>query len=723
MKSSSVKSICAALIFLCISILVKAQPYPFQDTNLSDDERLDNLISLMTLEEKLDHLAPFLRGIPRLGVKGTRIVEGLHGLAWSGPANWAVKGEGEAPTTTFPQAIGLAQMWDPELQEQIAAWEAYETRYLTQNKNYGRAGLIVLAPNADLGRDIRWGRTEECYGEDAYLASVLTGAYVKGLQGNDPNYWKTASLMKHFLANSNENNRFINSSDFDNRLFREYYSYAFYKGVVQGGSRAYMAAYNKYNGIPCTVHPMLKDITVDEWGQNGIICTDGGAFKRLVDSHGYYTDYPEAAAACIKAGINMFLDQYRPYLQEAMSKRLVSEKEIDKVIRGTLRVMLKLGLMDNGAANPYVSIGIQDTIRPWTKEEAKELARKATAKSVVLLKNEGVLPIEIEKIKSIAVIGPSADFVVSDWYSGSPPYNVSILDGIKNAVGENVEIQFTASNKADSAVIAARESDLAIVCVGNHPLSYGLGWGQNYVASDGREEVDREAISLEQEDLVKLVKKANANTIMVIVSSFPYAIPWSKEHIPTILHVTQSSQELGNGVADILFGEESPAGRLVQTWSASIDELLPILDYDIRHGRTYMYDPHEPLFAFGHGLSYTTFDYSDLKLSKSSIKDGQIVDVTVNVKNTGSVDSDEVIQLYVGFPESQVERPHKALKGFKRIYIPAGETKRITIALDPDELKYWNEDNHAFVLEKGQVELMIGAASNDIRLTGNLDVK
>jgi len=723
MKSSSVKSICAALIFLCISILVKAQPYPFQDTNLSDDERLDNLISLMTLEEKLDHLAPFLRGIPRLGVKGTRIVEGLHGLAWSGPANWAVKGEGEAPTTTFPQAIGLAQMWDPELQEQIAAWEAYETRYLTQNKNYGRAGLIVLAPNADLGRDIRWGRTEECYGEDAYLASVLTGAYVKGLQGNDPNYWKTASLMKHFLANSNENNRFINSSDFDNRLFREYYSYAFYKGVVQGGSRAYMAAYNKYNGIPCTVHPMLKDITVDEWGQNGIICTDGGAFKRLVDSHGYYTDYPEAAAACIKAGINMFLDQYRPYLQEAMSKGLVSEKEIDKVIRGTLRVMLKLGLMDNGSANPYVSIGIQDTIRPWTKEEAKELARKATAKSVVLLKNEGVLPIEIEKIKSIAVIGPSADFVVSDWYSGSPPYNVSILDGIKNAVGENVEIQFTASNKADSAVIAARESDLAIVCVGNHPLSYGLGWGQNYVASDGREEVDREAISLEQEDLVKLVKKANANTIMVIVSSFPYAIPWSKEHIPTILHVTQSSQELGNGVADILFGEESPAGRLVQTWSASIDELLPILDYDIRHGRTYMYDPHEPLFAFGHGLSYTTFDYSDLKLSKSSIKDGQIVDVTVNVKNTGSVDSDEVIQLYVGFPESQVERPHKALKGFKRIYIPAGETKRITIALDPDELKYWNEDNHAFVLEKGQVELMIGAASNDIRLTGNLDVK
>jgi beta-glucosidase len=208
------------LIFGIVPFTIIGQSISFQDTNLSDDQRLDNLISLMTLEEKIDHLSPMMPGIPRLGVKGTRIVEGLHGLALSGPANWAVKGKGEAPTTTFPQAVGLAQMWDPNLQEQIAAWEAYETRYLTQNSDYGSAGLIVLAPNADLGRDIRWGRTEECYGEDAFLAAALTVAYVKGLQGDNPKYWKTASLMKHFLANSNENNRFVNSSDFDERLFR-----------------------------------------------------------------------------------------------------------------------------------------------------------------------------------------------------------------------------------------------------------------------------------------------------------------------------------------------------------------------------------------------------------------------------------------------------------------------------------------------------------------------
>jgi len=529
--------------------------------------------------------------------------------------------------------------------------------------------------------------------------------------------------MKHFVANSNENNRFINSSDFDERLFHEYYAYAFYKGIVEGGSRAYMAAYNKYNGIPCTVHPILKDITVDEWGQDGIICTDGGGFSRLISDHKYYPDLTEAAAACIHAGINMFLDRYKDYLIEALDKKLVTEEEIDKVVRGTLRVMLKLGLMDDNPDNPYTNIGVADTIKPWTKQEARELAREATIKSVVLMKNEGILPLKKEEIKSIAVIGPSADFVVSDWYSGSPPYKVSVLEGIRNAVGNEVEIRFAASNKADSAVTAARESDVAIVCIGNHPLSYGLGWGQSYVPSDGREEVDRQAISLEQEDLVKLVKAANQNTILVLVSSFPYSISWSKEHVSAILHVTQSSQELGNGIADVIFGVENPAGRLVQTWSASIDELLPILDYNIRNGRTYMYDQHKPLFAFGHGLSYTAFEYSNLKLSQKSIKEGDEVNVSLEVKNTGNLNGDEVVQIYVKYLDSSVKRPMKELKGFKRVHIPSGESLDVNISIIANELRYWNEEKHAFVLEKGKVELMVGASSEDIRLTNTIEAK
>ncbi len=722
-KSNAMKSI---VLFLMVAIsgqILSAQDYPFRDTRLSEKERIDNLISLMTLDEKLNCLSTRI-SIPRLGVKGTRTVEGLHGLAYSGPANWAVKGPKASPTTTFPQAIGLAQTWDPELLMQIADWEATEARYLAQNQKYGTAGLIVFAPNADMGRDIRWGRTEECFGEDPFLNGALVTAFVKGLQGDNPVFWKTASLMKHFLANSNENNRSFNSSDFDERLFREYYSYAFYKGVTEGGSQCFMAAYNKYNGIPCTVHPVLRNVTMKDWGLRGIICTDGGAFRQLLTTHAYYPSPDVAAAQCIKAGITVFLDNYMAAIKEALSKDLVTEKEIDEAIYGNLRVLLKLGLLDNSSANLYSQIGIADTVAPWTKQEASDLARKATQKSIILLKNDGsLLPLRKDKIKSVAVIGPSADKVISDWYSGTPPYKITILKGIKDAIGENVTIRYAASNKADSAVIAAKESDFAIVCVGNHPLSYGLGWGQNQVASDGREDVDRQAISLEQEDLVKLVYAANPHTILIVVSSFPYAINWSKEHIPAILHVSQSSQELGNGVADVLFGNVSPAGRLVQTWITSIDQLPPILDYNIRNGRTYMYDKNTPLFTFGYGLSYTSFKYSDLKPDKKTLSGSGIVNISFTVQNTGNYDSDEVTQLYVSFPDSKVERPVKELKGFSRILIRKGESKTVTIPLRANDLMYWDSTDQKWTLEPGKVKFFVGASSADMKLEGELTVR
>lgn len=706
------------LFFICID--GSAQSYPFQDRNQPEDARIKNLISLMTLDEKLICLSTRL-AVPRLGIKGTRTIEGLHGLAYSGPANWAVKGPKASPTTTFPQAIGLAEMWDPDLLRRVADWQATEARYLAQNQRFGTSGLIVFAPNADMGRDIRWGRTEECYGEDPFLNATLVTAFVKGLQGDDPVYWKTTSLMKHFLANSNENNRSYNSSDFDDRLFREYYSYAFYKGVVDGGSQCFMAAYNKYNGIPCTVHPVLRNVTMKDWGLRGIICTDGGAFSQLLSTHAYYPSPEVAAAECIKAGITVFLDNYMAPLRGALSKGLVSESEIDEAIYGNLRVLLKLGLLNGQPADPYNKIGITDTVAPWNKPEAREIARLATRKSVVLLKNQNsLLPLKKDKIKSIAVIGPSANKVISDWYSGTPPYNVNILNGIKSSAGENIKIRFAMSNKADSAVIAASQSDVAIVCVGNHPLSYGLGWGQNYIASDGREDVDRQAISLEQEDLVKLVYKANPNTIMVIVSSFPYSIPWSKENIPAILHVSQSSQELGNGLADIIFGNESPSGRLVQTWVSSIDELPPILDYNIRNGRTYMYSKSAPLFPFGYGLTYTSFSYSDLKTDGKTISKDGTVNVSFRIKNTGNYDSDEVAQLYVSFPGSKVERAPKALKGFARIMIRKGEEKLVTIPVKAADLTYWDTESGKWVLEPGKIDFFVGSSSLDIKLKGTL---
>jgi beta-glucosidase len=714
-------------IFIISLVLVHslshAQTYPFQNTALSEDERIRNLISLMTLDEKINCLSTRI-SVPRLGIKGTHTVEGLHGLAYSGPANWAVKGAKASPTTTFPQAIGLAEMWDPDMIKQVAGWEANESRYLAQNKNFGIAGLIVFAPNADIGRDIRWGRTEECYGEDPFLTGTLVTAFVKGLQGNNPVYWKTASLMKHFLANSNENNRTYNSSDFDERLFREYYSYGFYKGVTEGGSQAFMAAYNKYNGIPCTVNPVLRNVTMKDWGLRGIISTDGGAFKQLITTHAYYSSLTEAAAACIKAGITMFLDDYRSSVKEALEKGLLTEKDIEDAIYGNFRVLLKLGLLDNSLQNPYTEIGIADTIAPWTKQEAKELVRKATEKSIVLLKNDNlILPLRKEKIKSIAVIGPSANSVISDWYSGTPPYKISILQGIKNASGENVIIRFASGNKADSAVIAAKESDVTIVCIGNHPLSYGLGWGQNHVSSDGREDIDRQAITIEQEDLVKLVLAANPKTILVMVSSFPYAINWSKEHVPAILHVSQSSQEMGNAIADVIFGKVSPSGRLVQTWITSIDQLPPILDYNIRNGRTYMYKKHVPLFPFGYGLTYTTFSYSGLKTDKNSLVNNEVANLTFDLKNTGNFDSDEVTQLYVSFPDSKVERAAIALKGFNRVFVGKGETVKVSIPIKASDLTYWDAGKQAFVLEKGRVTYFIGSSSEDSKLQGEIIIK
>jgi beta-glucosidase len=715
----------AFLIFILglVHLLTHAQSYPFQNINLSEDERIRNLISLMTLDEKINSLSTRI-SVPRLGIKGTHTIEGLHGLAYSGPANWSVKGAKASPTTTFPQAIGLAEMWDPEMIQKVAGWEATESRYLAQNKNFGISGLIVFAPNADMGRDIRWGRTEECYGEDPFLTGTLVTAFVKGLQGSNAVYWKTASLMKHFLANSNENNRVYTSSDFDERLFREYYSYGFYKGVTEGGSQAFMAAYNKYNGIPCTVNPVLRSVTMKDWGLRGIISTDGGAFKQLVTTHAYYNSLTVAAAECIKAGITMFLDDYRASIKDALKTELITEKDIEEAIYGNFRVLLKLGLLDNSAQNPYAEIGIADTVAPWTKEEARELARKATEKSIVLLKNENMLlPLQKEKIKSIAVIGPSANSVISDWYSGTPPYRISILKGIKNIAGENITIRYAASNKADSAVIAAKNSDVAIVCIGNHPLGYGLAWGQNHVASDGREDVDRQAITIEQEDLVKLVLTANPKTILVMVSSFPYAINWSKDHVPAILHVSQSSQEMGNAVAEAIFGNFSPAGRLVQTWISSIDQLPPILDYNIRNGRTYMYDKNVPLYPFGYGLTYTSFKYSGLKTEKNSLKNSEVVNVTFNLQNTGYFDSDEVTQLYVSFPESKVDRPRIALKGFKRVFVGKGETIKVSIPLKASDLTYWDIDKHAFVLEKGVVKFFIGSSSEDSKLQGEIHVE
>ncbi|MBN1641096.1 MAG: glycoside hydrolase family 3 C-terminal domain-containing protein [Anaerolineae bacterium] len=691
--------------------------YPFADPDLPPEARIDDLLSRLTLDEKIACLGTE-PNVPRLNVWGTGHVEGLHGLAMGGPpGNWGRPSP--VPTTQFPQAIGLGETWDPELVRQAAAIEGYETRYMAQSKRFRRGGLVVRAPNADLGRDIRWGRTEECYGEDAYLNGTLVTAFVRGLQGDHPTYWQTASLLKHFLANSNEDERTRSSSNFNQRLFREYYSAPFRMGIVDGGARAYMAAYNAYNGIPCTVHPVLKDVTVGEWGQDGIICTDGGAFRLLVTDHAYYPDLEMAAAPVIQSGINQFLDRYREAVYGAVGNGWLAEADIDAALRGVFRVMIKLGVLDPPDRVPYAKIGTEPEL-PWESEAHRAHARLVTQKSVVLLKNaQGLLPLDRRALRTIAVVGPRADQVLLDWYSGDPPYAVTPLAGIRDKVGGTVRV--THASDDEDAVSLAREADVAIVCVGNHPTG-DAGWAQCPTPSDGKEAVDRRAIVLEQEELVKRVYRANPNTVVVLISSFPFAITWTQRHVPAIVHLTHNSQELGNALADVLFGDVNPGGRLVQTWPHSIDQLPPRLDYDLRNGRTYMYFRGEPLYPFGYGLSYTTFAYRNLSLSSDHLaRDGEVT-VRVDVTNTGARAGDEVVQLYVRHLHSTVERPSKELKGFRRITLQPGETQTVSFPLQAAALAYWDTDLGGWHVEADQVRVMIGASSADIRLTTDLAV-
>ena len=628
------------------------------------------------------------------------------------------------PTTTFPQGIGLGETWDKDLLHDAGAVEGYEARYVFQSPKYHQGGIVIRSPNADLGRDPRWGRTEECYGEDAFLNGTLVVSFTKGLQGDDPKYWQAAALMKHFLANSNENDRDKSSSDFDERLFHEYYSVPFRMGVIEGGSRAFMASYNAMNGVPMTVNPVLQKITREQWGQDGIICTDAGAMRNLVTAHKYYRDFETAAAESIKAGIGQFLDNYRDAVRGALQKGLLTEADIDRALRGNFRVMIRLGLLDPSERVPYSSIG-KDPNDPWLSEKHKAVALRATQESIVLLKNSAnTLPLDKKSLNSIAVIGPRANQVLLDWYSGTPPYAISPLEGIRSAVGDSVKVNYAANNDNDMAVKAARESDVAVVVVGNHPNGgYDTVWAKVSVASEGREAVDRQSITLEQEELIKQVFQANPKTIVVLVSSFPYAINWTQENVPAIVHMALNSQEEGHALANVLFGAYNPAGRLVQTWPKSLAQLPPMMDYDIRHGRTYMYFRDTPLYPFGYGLSYTTFAYRDLKTSAASLPATGGIDISFRVKNTGSRAGDEVVQLYVRHLNSSVARPLKELKDFARIQLAPQEEKTVHFSLPAARLAYWDAQNDRRVVEKDEVEIVIGGSSVDARLRKTIRVR
>ena len=716
-------------VSMAFAAMLSAQNYPFQDTKLSEEERLDNAVSLMTIEEKIGTLVG--QGVPRLGIANPGATEAIHGIVRGGDADLPNLGNAGQfgggwpgrPTpkytnsTAFPQAYGIGETWDREMAFIVGDVMSYEARFYSKDAPY--KSLILWAPNADLARDPRWGRTEESFGEDPYLVGELVAAEVKGIQGSDPRYWRGAALMKHFLANSNEDNRYKTDSRFDETLFREYYSYGFWKGA-KAGAMSLMTAYNAYNGVPCIANSFIKEILIDEWGMKGTIVDDAGAlpFLYMPQMHGYAKDVNEAVQMALDAGLSRFIDSRFEQVKAAWDAGFLSEETVNERTKANLRTMLKLGLMDAECPYDQQSFGSEEDI-PWERQEFKDKARLVTQKSVVLLKNEkNILPIDTNKVKKIAVFGNRAEKVLKDWYGAKPAYRVSPLEGIQAKVaGTNVEVKFQRWDSDGSAQELAKWADLCIVCVGNHPgtspdwdsQSVQSPWAYGTVAGDGREALDRRSLQLETEDLIKVVWQANHNTVVTLISSFPFAINWTAKHVPGIVHLTQCSQELGNALADVLFGDYNPAGRLTQTWVSDILDLPNMLDYDIRNGRTYMYAKAKPIYPFGYGLSYTSFKYSKMKVKK----DGDNYVVSFKLKNTGKRDGEEVVQLYAKFRKDDAS---KRLRGFQRVAVKAGETVDVVITVPADDLKLWDASSHSWAFRGKRARLMVGASSKDIRL-------
>lgn len=705
----------------------------FQDKNMGIDERADNIVSQLSLQEKLAVIDQ--SAVPRLNIPDPGSSESIHQVVSRGGP-----GIGDAiPTTSFAQVVGMGTTWNPNLIKRAGAVAGYEGRYITQNEKYNRNTLMLWGPTADLARDPRWGRNDESFGEDAFLTGTMSVAYIKGIQGDDPNYWQAGTLLKHFVANSNETNRAKSSSDFDERLMYEYYAVPFRMGFLEGGAKSYMTAYNAWNSVPMLVHPMLTEVVAEKWGANWIVSSDAGAQRHAVSGHKYIDNELDVYAAAIKAGVNQYLDfssdNATDMIELALRENKITEDDLNKVVASKLKPTLKLGMLDAPEDVPYSSIGSDGEAEPWLSEKHKAVAREVARESVVLLKNNNdMLPIDKNNTKSIAVIGDRAGEVLFDFYSGVTPYAVSVLQGITDQAGADIEINYARDNSGNAAVDAAKKSDYAVLVVGNDPMCGATNppfaafnpdgsTKPCLVAGDGREGRDRESIGLPTEELIKQVYAANPNTIVVLISSFPYAINWSQENVPAIITISHAAQEQGNGLADVLFGDYNPAGRLVQTWPSSLEQLPPLMDYDLRNGRTYMYMKEQPLYPFGYGLSYTKFDYSDLKVSNNEIDKTDSITVSVDIKNDGDRDGDEVVQLYIQHIDSKVSRPIKELKAFQRVNIEAGANKTIQFSLAANSLAWWNEEIQAFEVESGKINVLVGSSSADIKLTESVTIK
>ncbi len=489
-----------------------------------------------------------------------------------------------------------------------------------------------------------------------------------------------------------------------------------------------MAAYNAVNGTPAHVHPMLREIVMKEWGLDGIICTDGGGLRLLVSDHKAFPDLPTAAAACIKAGINHFLDRHKEAVTEALKRGLLTEADIDQALRGLFRVSIRLGLLDPPERVPYAGIGAAGDPEPWAQPETRALVREVTRKSIVLLKNSAnLLPLDRAKVRSVAVVGPLANQVLLDWYSGTPPYAVTPREGIERvanpgppapgAAGIGVNWVGDMGDGAPS-IWRARATSRSSAS-GTTPRATRAGRSCPRPARARRRSTARRSrCRRARRTSCAASTRPTRSTVVVLVASFPIALPWAAENATTILHVTHASQELGNALADVLFGDADPGGRLVQTWPQVPRPAAA--DDGLRHPPR----PHLHVLPRRAAVPLRLRpELHELRLreparrASTSCARGGAVDVSVDLTNTGRRRGDEVVQLYVRYPASKVERPAKQLRGFRRVSLEPGETRTVRLPLAAADLAYWDSGRHAFVVEPGPVELLVGRSSADSDLT------
>lgn len=688
--------------------------------------RADDLIRRMSLAEKVAQLKNAAPAISRIGLPAYDYWnEALHGVANNGAA------------TVFPEPVGAAASWNPGLFHQEGNIIGVEGRakhndYATKHNGDSKwwTGLTFWTPNINIFRDPRWGRGQETYGEDPYLTSEIGIKFVQGMQGDHPDYLLALACTKHYAVHSGpERDRHRFNAEISDRDLYETYLPQFERVVREGKVAGVMSAYNAVNGIPATASTfLLTDLLRKQWGFDGYVVSDCDAVRDIYGErqHRYVRTAEEAAALAVKAGCNLCCGGDYNALVRSVQQGLVTETEIDQALYHTLWPRFRLGMFDPPERNPYTKYTIQDNDTPEHGKVALELARQ----SLVLLKNDGTLPLGRAKLKRIAVIGPNGNSksMLEGNYHGSAAHPITILSGIKQLAGPNIEVTFAlgcpiTTNKATAAwsgqdntttralaelraeaLSNAISADVIIYVGGITPAQEGEGF-------------DRASIELPevQQEFIRVLHATGKPMVMVNCSGSAMALTWENEKLPAILQAWYPGQAGGQAVAEVLFGEVNPSGHLPVTFYRSTADLPPFTDYAMSN-RTYRYFTGTPLYAFGHGLSYTQFDYSGGKLAAKKVAPNSTIKLTFTVKNSGKRDGDDVAQIYYRHVNSKVAQPLQALCGFARVSLKQGEAKQVTVEVAAERLRHWDPDKKQYVVETGDYELLVSAASDDIKL-------